>query len=166
MSSPPPLLLLPLFQGEEEGWGRRGGGQGRSPLGGLALFAKPASPLSLLSLPSFLYLFILSTPCIRARTCTQSPPRRSRSRSSQHLAQKLLNPKLPQLRQGAAAAAGWWHWWGRRVRCAPMIMTRRMLLRTREQNRGGKGELILHIFLDEFRCLKLKLDKIRCLILN
>jgi hypothetical protein len=52
--------------------------------------------------------------------------------------------------------------------CALMMMitTRRMLLRTRGQNRRGKGELILHRFLGESRCLRLKLDKIRCLLLN
>ncbi len=99
---PPSLLLpslLPLFQGEWGG-GRGAGAQGRSPLGGVSFIRKPASPLRLLSLPSFLYLFILPTPFIRARSCTQPPPCRSRSRRSQHLAQKLLNPKLPQLLQG------------------------------------------------------------------
>jgi hypothetical protein len=36
------------------------------------------------------------------------------------------------------------------------------MLRTRGQNRRGHSELILHRYLDEFRCLRLKLDKIRC----
>jgi hypothetical protein len=46
------------------------------------------------------------------------------------------------------------------------MTTRRMLLRTRGQNRRGNSELILDSFLDDSRCLRLKLDKIRGLRLN
>ncbi len=155
-----PFSFPPFFRCP--GGGVRGRGAARSPRWGwLVLFAKPTSPLSLLSLPSFPYLFTLPTPFIRAR-CTPPPPRRSCR--SQHLARQHLNPKLPQLRQGGGG--------GGMVRrmCAVCAdnddMTRRMLLRTRGQNRRGNGELILHRFLDDSRGLRLKLDKIRCLRLN
>ncbi len=64
----PPFTFPPFSRCSRGEWGGGGGGRGAARRGGLALFAKPASPLSLLSLPSFLYLFILPTPFIRART--------------------------------------------------------------------------------------------------
>jgi hypothetical protein len=61
--SPPPPPTSPAVP---LGGGGRGRGAARSPRWGVKLFfAKPASPLSLLSLPSLTYLFILPTTFIR-----------------------------------------------------------------------------------------------------
>ncbi len=152
---PSPSLPSPAVPGGSGEGGKGGNG------GGVALFAKPASPLSLLSLLSFLYLFLIPTPFIGARTCTPPPPRRSLSRRNQHLAQKLLNPKVPQLRQrrrrrrdGEDDMFGVRRWWWREC-CAKEG-------RTEEETVSWSYK----DFLDEFRCLRLKLDRIRYLILN